>query len=264
MKLGIGPKLRREIESAITEFSGSQLEALVLSTGENPMAVKFVDSQWAVNYATSSPLKISERPALTWGTGTYVSPLACPLSSVLYGRLGIVAEFDPTHWRIFDATRRASRVAYTKWVRQQPAFRDLLMTAHSTAANHDLRNTFRTDFRIDCVLFRPDQEADLYADLASDVWMLVTDWTPSARIDTTFSTRLVRPRFTILIDEEFDLVTNGGLPIARAPRKIEATTANFRNPQGMPIGRARLTPELPHEIARSYRAGSYLHLYIEP
>jgi len=44
------------------------------------------------------------------GTAAYVTPLAFPLSSALYGRIGIVCEFDPTTWRVFDATKPANRM----------------------------------------------------------------------------------------------------------------------------------------------------------
>jgi hypothetical protein len=45
-----------------------------------------------------------------------------------------------------------------------PAFSDLVLTAHSTPANYLLRNKFRRDFNIDCVLFHQDQEAEVHTD----------------------------------------------------------------------------------------------------
>jgi hypothetical protein len=75
---------------------------------------------------------------------------------------------------------------------------------HSTYTNHVLRNDFRRRFNIDCVLFRPDQAAELHTDVLNDTWLLVTDW-DAGEIVTTFSRRLVDAKFTILIDEEFDL-----------------------------------------------------------
>src|SRR5262249_28789115 len=149
----------------------------------------------------------------------YVTPLAFPLSSVLYGRVGLVTTFDPTGWRIFDATLPGARQAYLSWAQAQPTFDDLVLTVHSTFTNHKLRDKFRRDFQIDCVLFHPDQEAELHTDLVQHVWMTVTDWL-RGEIETTFSRRLDKARFTVLIDEEFDLVSTGGLPIQVAPRKI--------------------------------------------
>src|SRR3977135_4443191 len=104
---------------------------------------------------------ISTTSALTWGTATYVTPLTFPLSSALYGRIGLVSDFDPGGWRIFEATNPAARMASIRGVQAQPVFSGLGLTVHSTYANHMLRNQFREDFRIDCVLFHPDQEAEI-------------------------------------------------------------------------------------------------------
>jgi hypothetical protein len=157
----IGAAIKQAVENAIEPYETSRLARLV-KEGEGPYVTKFVKSRWAANYLTASQLKISDTPALTWGTATYVTPLVFPLSSALYGRIGLVTDFDPSGWRIFDATVPASRRAYVQWVRVQPCFSDLLLTVHSTQANHLLRNKFRKDFQIDCVLFHPDQEADLH------------------------------------------------------------------------------------------------------
>ena len=263
--------IRLQVDRSITDYQSSRLRVLVDQIGE-PLAIKFVASRWASAYAVPKALKISETPALTWGTGTYVTPLAFPLSSVLYGRIGLVTPFDPTGWRIFDATRASARQAYVTWVRAQPIFDDLVLTVHSTFTNHKLRDKFRKDLHIDCVLFRPDQEAELHTDMSQHVWVLVTDWihdeaTTAWRdndIATTFSGRLAQARFTVLIDEEFDLVTTGGLPIQVAPRKIEGTTLGFPTSACFPVSRARSDPKLGAAIAGQYRSGSYLHIYVEP
>jgi hypothetical protein len=60
-----------------------------------------------------------------------------------------------------------------RWAQVQPNFEDLVLTVHSTFTNHKLRDRFRRDFRIDCVLFHPDQEAELHTDRSEHVWMLV-------------------------------------------------------------------------------------------
>jgi hypothetical protein len=83
----IGASIRTAVENAIEAYAGSRLEALVSQAG--PYVIKFVNSRWASTYASPGPLKISENPALTWGTATYVTPLAFPLSSALYGRIGL-------------------------------------------------------------------------------------------------------------------------------------------------------------------------------
>jgi len=258
--------LKNRIESAIKPYDQSRLLSLVQVAGGAPFAIKFVASKWAVHYSTPRPLKISANPALTWGTATYVTPMAFPLSSALYGRVGLVTEFDPTGWNVFDATDPATRMLYVSWVQVQPAFSDLVLTVHSTHANHYLRNKFREDFKIDCVLFHPDQEAELHTDRGQHVWMAVTDWTkPAAKegIESGMSAIFSRARFTVLLDEDFAL-ENNGLPINRAPRQIESVTQSIVKQAGMNVGRARVDPTLALRVISVFNAGGYLHVFIEP
>lgn len=258
----VSGSISRAVEDAIHDYEDSRLHDLVHAAG-GPYAIKFVASKWAANYASPTRLKISDTPAQTWGTATYVTPLAFPLSSALYGRVGLVTEFSPSGWRVFDATDPAARMAYVRWVRLQPAFSDLVLTVHSTQANQFLRNKFRRDFRIDCVLFNPDQEADLHTDRAKHVWMAVTDWTSTGEIDSSFSDRLAKARFTVLIDEDFALEVTG-LPIRRAERQIEKVTEKILLHHCIDICTARVDATLPGQVIQHYCAGSYLHLYIEP
>jgi hypothetical protein len=258
----IGATIKQAVDKAIEPFETSRL-AWLLKEGEGPYAIKFVKSRWAVDYLKASRLKISDTPALTWGTATYVTPLLYPLSSALYGRIGLVTDFDPRGWRIFDATVPASRMAYLQWARVQPAFSDLLLTVHSTHANHLLRNQFRKAFAIDCVLFHPDQEADLHTDKAKHIWMAVTDWTGKGEIDSNMSNRLQNARFTVLLDEDF-VLEEKGLPIQKAERQIEKATEKIMLSNCLKIAAARTNPSLPAAIVQQYQNSGYLHLYIEP
>lgn len=262
----IAPKLRSEIEQTIRTYDQSQLKSLVDTHG--PYVIKFVQSKWAQHYLNAQQLKISEAPALTWGTATYVTPLAFPLSSALYGRIGLVTQFDPTGWRIFDATNPFNRKLYVQWVEAQPAFEELVTSVHSTIANHSFRNKFRTDFKIDCVLFHPDQEAEYYTDLIQHIWMAVTDWTGSGVIENQMSRRLNAAKFTVLIDEDFLLKEDKwDLPIRKAHRQIEAATHVLHAARGtkpINVPAARILSTLPNDIADRYNNGGYLHIYIEP
>ena len=261
-----GPILQQQIENCLTTYLDSQLKNLVDLHG--PYVIKFVNSQWAAHYTTSKPLKISETPALTWGTATYVTPLAYSLSSALYGRIGLVTKYDPTNWKIFDATDPYNRMLYIKWVERQAAFEKLVTTVHSTIANHSFRDKFRRVFSIDCVLFHPDQEADYYTHSAQHVWMAVTDWAAYGIIDTSFSRQLSQARFTVLIDEDFMLKEkNSDLPIAKSPRQIEEVTETLhlaRHTGPLGISRARTNAGLSTEIRDRYDNGGYLHIFIEP
>jgi hypothetical protein len=244
----------------LVAFEHSRLPAM-LDAG--PYAIKFVATRWASQYQTRQPLKISDTALQTWGTATYVTPIAFPLSSALYGRIGLVTRFDPTGWKIFDATDPRGRAAYVNWARGQPAFSEVLLTVHSTSANQALRNKFRRAFGIDCVLFHPDQEAEIHTDRAQHVWMAVTDWAAGGQLDTTFSRRLADARFTVLLDEDF-LLEENGLPIQRAVRRIEGVTEKFSSHAAIDVGQARTDPTLPYRIVSHYHSDSYLHVYIEP
>jgi len=260
----IGESIDRSVEKEIRDFRHSQLAGLVSAHGS--YAIKFVQSRWAAAYELPGPLKISETPALTWGTATYVTPIAFPLSSALYGRIGLVTDFNASSWRVFDATTPSGRRAYVRWARAQPIYADLLLTVHSTQANHLLRNQFRERFHIDCVLFNPDQEAESHTDRVHHVWMAVTDWTQKDTIENGMSKQLCNARFTVLINEDFRL-QDQGLPIQVAERQIEKITEQLhRSTPNLPanVRQVRGNPKLSQQIASIYRNGGYLHVYIEP
>jgi hypothetical protein len=262
----IGKTLKTDILANVKDFDSSKLKSLVDKHGS--YVIKFVQSQWASNYVTAKPLKISTTPSLTWGTATYVTPLAFPLSSALYGRIGLVAPFDPKGWRIFDATDPYCRMLYVKWVESQPAFEELITTVHSTIANHTFRDQFRRDFEIDCVLFHPDQEAEYYTDLQQHIWLAVTDWKSKGVIETDMSLRFDKAKFSVLIDEDFVLrEKNWDLPIKKSERQIEAATAVLhakRRTSPIDISSAHSNVNLANEILDRYNNGGYLHIFIEP
>lgn len=263
--MGTAKHIAEAVYRQIVDYASAGLEHL-LETDGGRYVIKYVASRWAMPYTTAQQIKISQTPALTWGTGTYVSPISQPLSTAIYGRCGLVARADdaPT-WRVFDARKPAAQAAYVNWVQTQPLFSDLVLTVHSTYANHVLRDMFRALFRIDCVLFRPDQAADLHTDTMNDTWLLVTDWTAAGDIAATFSTRLRDAKFTILIDEEFDLLDQGGLPIRAADRKLEAATLSRRSSTGVPVSHARADiPGLARAIVREYSQDGFVHVWIAP
>jgi len=256
--------IQNQVEAEITSYSQSRLKPLIDEYG--PYAIKFVQSKWAANYEQYAQLKISDIPPQTWGTATYVTPIAFPLSSALYGRIGLVSNFDPSDWRIFDATTASGRGAYISWARAQPIYGDLLLSVHSTQSNHYLRNHFRESFKIDCVLLNPDQEAELHTDPINHMWMAITDWSENGKIETKLSNRLRDARFTVLIDEDFQTLSEN-LPTRFSARQIESVTEQLyrRNPQQpLNVCDYRNNPQLPGMISNVYSSGGYLHVYIQP
>ncbi len=257
----ISRSIRLLVENEIVVYENSKLHELVDEHGS--YVIKFIQSRWADFYSSPNPLKISETPALTWGTATYVTPLAFPLSSALYGRIGVVTDFNPAKWRIFDATNSSSRNAYVQWARSQPIYSDLLLTVHSTLTNHLLRNSFREMFNIDCILFHPDQEAEIHTDIEQHIWMAVSDWTRDGTLESGMSSRLNKARFTVLIDEDF-LLEDQGLPIRVAARQIERITENISPNKCIEISDARRNMRLSTQIVNYYNSNGYLHLFIKP
>jgi hypothetical protein len=260
----VGRSITRAVENEIIGHGTAGLDRL-LTLGGDSYVIKYVPSKWAMQYTTSGRLKVSETPALTWGTGTYVSPILHPLSTALYGRCGLVARApDASSWRVFDARTPSAQAAYVNWARALPIFNDVVLTVHSTYTNHVLRNTFRKKFRIDCVLFRPDQVAESHTDAAHDTWLVVTDWV-DRDICTTFSGRLVDAKFTILIDEEFDLLDQGGLPVRSADRKIEAATLARPSHYGVHVADARRNlTHFSQAIVNEYCNDGFVHAWIAP
>jgi hypothetical protein len=258
-------EVESEVERHVIQYRKSRLQALIERVDSTPLAIKYVPSMRAAQYQTPAPLWISSTPALTWGTATYVAPLAYPLSSALYGRVGLVAPFDPTRWRVFDATSFGARDAYIQWTRTQADYRSLLLTVHSTYANHAMRDRFKRQFGIDCVTFRPDQRAELHTNGRSDVWMAVTDWVRSrgSRIAQGRSQTFCHARVTVLVDEEFGL-TDDGLPVRSSPRMIESVTEQIPWQSGRSVASARTWSGLPNAVADQYHANGYLHLWIAP
>lgn len=112
--------------------------------------------------------------------------------------------FDPSGWRIFDATDSGNQQLYLSWLQVQPLYRRFALSAQSAYVSQLLRDQFRRKYHIDCVLFRPDQSNPRYTNTASDVWMAVTDWTPNDNIATGSSNRFTAARLTVVLEEEFE------------------------------------------------------------
>ncbi|MGO8893796.1 MAG: hypothetical protein ACLP8X_09130 [Streptosporangiaceae bacterium] len=172
------------------------------------LVIKYIPAKFSTSYhQPGQKLKISETPGFTWGRATYVTPLAFPLSTAIFGRVGVIAGFNPDNWRrTFDATIVANQKLYMSWLQAQPLYRRFVLTAQSAYISQMLRDKFRLRYGIDCVLFRPDQSNPRYTKTVSDVWMAVTDWRqpPAHGIATGFSDRFMDARLTVVVEEEFE------------------------------------------------------------
>jgi hypothetical protein len=194
-----------QIRGAIT--TGLPRSVLYLGVGKLPLAIKYIPAKWSAAYnKPGQKLMISESPGFTWGRATYVTSLAFPLSTAIFGRAGIVCEYDPKGWHIFDATIPDNRQLYLRWMQAQQLYEQFALSAQSAYLSQFLRNSFRQNYEIDCVLFHPDQSHPRYTKPKSDIWMAVTDWTngPGSRIARGKSKLFKEPRLTVVIEEEFE------------------------------------------------------------
>jgi hypothetical protein len=205
----VSSSLEAEIVDAVGDFPDDVLE--VTAGRKLAYVIKYMPAKFGARYHArgAQGLKISDTPGFTWGRATYVAPLACPLSSGIFGRVGVVARIpDHGSWKTFDARDARKAGLYVAWLQQQARYRDIMLTAHSGYLSQLYRDAFRTRYGIDCVLFRPDQSNRHYTSVREDVWMAVTDWKrlpgKAPVIATGFSERFLDTQLTVVLEEEFE------------------------------------------------------------
>jgi hypothetical protein len=250
--------LRDDIELAI-DGSRARFDRLVahpFDHAERPLAIKFMSPRYGGLYTgIRTDLEISTQDGFTWGTGVYVTPLRSPISSAIYGRAGVVCWFDPAGWRIFDCTEPEFKKLYLRWLAKQPMFEEVLLTVHSNYLNHLLRDEFRKDFSIHCVLFHPDEwdRGEVYTS-RSDVWMAVGEFDDAgelsldpatnelaggSKLRTGSSAQFHAARLVVVLEEEF---------VQDKPPETRSGTLRLGSPR-------RSDDELTAEIVARYDAG---------
>ena len=97
-----------DIEAAIQRYPNGRLCSIARVSDPFGnilcLAIKCMPVKCAEGYRSGrvKQFHISSTVGYAWGAGTYVAPLAYPISSAIFGRLGVVARFDPSKWRVFD------------------------------------------------------------------------------------------------------------------------------------------------------------------
>jgi len=205
------------------------------------LAVKYVPSKRATDYLRPNNGLYIGSDNFTWGKAVYVTGVEEPLSTAIYGRVGVISWFDPTDWRVFDARVEANQHLYLTWLQHQKAYHPAIFTVHSNHWLHQLRNAFREQYRIDVVLCNPDENDshNWYAN-PTDIWLGVSDWLEPGVLkggsqDTAknYSDRFRHVRLTIVPEEEF---------VADAP-------ALTRTPQ---FALSNAAPKTPHNLRQAY------------
>jgi hypothetical protein len=220
----VPPALDAAIRAAIAGASTTGLLPLLggswpTSNSGRPLFIKFMSARYGASYGVKGPkagvakptgLFVSAAPGFTWGKACYATPLLYPVSTAIYGRCGIVAEADPTGWSLFDATDASCQQLYLDWVRSQPYSRLLTLTTHSQLANQFLRNAFRTQYGVDCVVFPPDESNQFYTRRSHDRWLAVSEWSTTGELASGYCSKFQNARLSVVLAEEFE-VEKGGL-----------------------------------------------------
>jgi len=194
-------KIEENIEEHVTSSTVS-LHADYRQADGRIYVIKYLPAKRLGSFlASGKRLYASDVPGFTWGDGIYAAPLSSPLTTMMFGRIGVVGRIEPR--RVYDATRSTGRDLYQTWIRFQWQWYNLLTTTiHSNLANRYLRNAFRTRFRLDCVVFRPDQFCPGYVGPNSDAWFAVTHWT-DGRVAAGLSTSVIDAEWCVVGCEEF-------------------------------------------------------------
>jgi hypothetical protein len=257
------PDLDEAIETAIEESSG-EWDRFVSRNMAGPdapepcagypLVVKYMPSTRAAQYLKpNSGLYIGSDPTFTWGKAVYVTGIDEPLSTAIYGRVGVVSWFDPqnpTDWRVFDARDRRNQSVYLRWLALQKLYNPALLTVHSHYYLHLIRNFFRSQFRIDVVMCRPDEvDSQHWYTQGSDTWLAVSDWLAPGELkggDTentgnNYSDRFRDVRVAIVPEEEF----------------VADNPALTRSPQFALRNYEPTAPPPPSQIAQDARAAYF-------
>jgi hypothetical protein len=245
----VPPYLNVAISTSIDAASSTGLLSLLGGTWPRsshglPLFIKFMSAKYGAVYATKGPkagttkptgLFVSASPGFTWGKACYATPLLYPVSTAIYGRCGVVADADPAGWRVFDATDPAAQQLYVNWVGHQPYSRLLMLTTHSQLANQYLRNAFRTQYRVDCVVFPPDEANSFYTRRNHDRWLAVSQWDAANELAGGYCNRFLNPKLAVVLAEEFEVIRAGlgrraligpmSVPINHAQIAVDAATA---------------------------------------
>ena len=220
MTLGVPTAIDAQIETSIQSATAQGLATLAApgrSAAEAKYVIKYTNPNYGGKYPPSpnavagSSLYVSPSPGFTWGAALYVCPVAYPISGGIYGRCGVVAEIPSTYgWRLFNATDPITAWLYVQWIQLQPMFPMLSLTTHSQLANQLLRNAFRTRFRIDAVIFPPDEFNPQYTRRKHDRWLAISEWSPSGRLVTSGpAARPLSPKLCVILAEEFEATKSG-------------------------------------------------------
>src|ERR1700677_372210 len=99
-------ELEQNIEAYITASASAprirQMHAGAETKGRLHV-IKYLPSERLLDVLHTGKLFAAGKPGYTWGDAVYVAPLASPLSTMMYGMVGVVGWLDPAQLRFYDA-----------------------------------------------------------------------------------------------------------------------------------------------------------------
>src|SRR4051812_41019320 len=107
--------LERDIERYV---DSSRAHPLITSIVEEDVIqiVKYMPARQLNTVLASQQLYASERAGFTWGDAVYVTPVRYPRSTMMYGQVGVVGEFNSSTARFYDAVDRLGVNLYQRWI----------------------------------------------------------------------------------------------------------------------------------------------------
>jgi len=196
-----------ELEQHIEDFiskCGKSPSISTLIAADELVVVKYLPAEHLGVVLARGQLYASERAGFTWGDGVYVAPASFPLTTMMYGEVGVVGTCSAVGLKFFDASDPAGIDLYQQWITHQTAlYLELTTTVHASVANRELRNAFRTRFQIDCVCFRPDEHCVNYVDATTDLWLAFTHWDAYRGVGHGFSGVVRALKWCVVVPDAF-------------------------------------------------------------
>ena len=214
--------LERQIDEFISRSGNTPALQSLISEG-NLDVVKYMPAAYLENVLARGQLYAAERAGFTWGDAVYVAPLSCPLTTMMYGEVGVVGTYRDSQSRFFDASDPAGIRLYQEWIVQQTVpYLDLTTTVHANVANRELRNAFHTRFQIDCVYFRPDEHCVGYVNAATDWWLAITHWDAYRAVGHGFSGAITGLKWCVVVPDAFKSEGRGYTAFLRIPAAVRS------------------------------------------
>src|SRR5437762_3757037 len=97
-----------DVERSIEEYvlASKQAPALQAMIADQQLRViKYMPAEYLASALATGQLYASERAGFTWGDAIYVAPIAFPLTTMMYGHVGVAGTFATAAARFFDAEK---------------------------------------------------------------------------------------------------------------------------------------------------------------